>query len=258
MTMDREAFDRYFSDPPQEVDPSALDFERIPEHIAVIMDGNGRWAQQRGLSRSEGHAAGVDGLRELITATVRLGIPYLSVYAFSTENWSRPQAEVDTLMHLFATVLLDEMPLLKRENVKLKFIGDIDSLPQETADTFREGLEKTSTHTGTEFILAVNYGSRDEIVRAVRTIVSDVRDGELDPTDITPETVSDHLYTAGVPDPELLIRTSGEQRLSNFLLWQLAYTEFHITDVLWPDFDRYDLINAVADFQHRTRRFGGV
>ena len=182
----------------------------------------------------------------------------LSVYAFSTENWRRPQHEVNLLMHLFATTLVKELPLFAQENVRLLFLGDIDALPKVTRDVFEKGLEETRGNTGMVFALAVNYGSRAEIARAARALARDVAAGRVDADEVDEASVAARLYTAGLPDPELLIRTSGENRLSNFLLWQIAYTEFYVTDTLWPDFTRWDYLRAVRDFQGRKRRFGGV
>lgn len=260
MQRDEQKLKEYYANPPEGCDVSLgdIDLDRIPQHVSIIMDGNGRWAQARGLDRSQGHIAGVDSLREAVTTSVRLGVDVFSVYAFSTENWRRPQQEVNMLMHLFATTLLKELPLFHQENVKLRFFGDIEALPKATYDVFQEGLDETKNNTGMTFALAVNYGSRAEITRAAASIARDVRDGKLAEEDITPEELSSRLYTAGLPDPELLIRTSGEQRLSNYLLWQLAYTEFYVTDVLWPDFSRWDYLKAVKSFQGRHRRFGGV
>ena len=258
MDIDQSKLHDYFSDAPEDISISQIDLGRIPRHVSIIMDGNGRWAQARGLDRSKGHVAGVDSLREAVTTSVRLGVDVLSAYAFSTENWKRPKREVDMLMHLFAKTLLKELPLFYQENVRLRFFGDIDSLPAATADVFHQGLEATAQHTGMTFALAVNYGSRAEIARACELIAKDVSDGILQLDDITPEVVESKLYSAGLPDPELLIRTSGELRLSNYLLWQVAYTEFHLTDVLWPDFTRWDYLRAVRDYQGRSRRFGGV
>lgn len=235
-----------------------LNLERIPKHVSIIMDGNGRWAQARGKDRSQGHKAGVAALREAVTTSVRLGIDVLSVYAFSTENWKRPQAEVNLLMHLFATTLVRELPLFHQENVRLMFIGDLTQLPQATQDVFAQGLEETKHNTGMVFALAVNYGSRSEITRALKLCCKQVQDGTLAVNDITEDTIASKLYTAQLPDPDLLIRTSGEMRLSNYLLWQLAYSELYVTPVLWPDFSRWDYLRAVIAYQTRTRRFGGL
>ena len=258
MVIDEEKLRSYYADAPDDICLADIDVDRIPRHISIIMDGNGRWAQARGLDRSEGHVAGVDSLREAVTTSVRLGVDVFSVYAFSTENWRRPQHEVDLLMHLFATTLLNELPLFHQENVRLRFFGDLEALPKETRDVFQDGLDETAEHTGMTFALAVNYGSRAEITKAARELAGLVASGKISTEDIDEELVGNHLYTAGLPDPELLIRTSGERRLSNYLLWQLAYTEFYVTDTYWPDFTRWDYLRAVRDFQGRHRRFGGV
>lgn len=258
MLPDIQKLREYYSEAPGDVSLDELDLERVPRHVSIIMDGNGRWATARGLDRSKGHVAGVDALREAVTTSVRLGLDVFSVYAFSTENWRRPQREVDILMHLFATTLVNELPLFHQENVRLRFLGDLEALPERTRVVFQRGLDETVDHTGMVFALAVNYGSRAEIARAARSIALDVLEGRLDASDVDEGVVSDRLYTAGLPDPDLLIRTSGELRLSNYLLWQLAYTEFYVTDTLWPDFDRWDYLRAVVAFQGRSRRFGGV
>lgn len=248
----------YFANAPEDVSLAEVDLGRLPSHISVIMDGNGRWATRQGKERGEGHIAGIASLRETITACVRLGIDNLSAYAFSTENWKRPQKEVDLLMHLFGTTLLKELPLFSQENVRLEFLGDIEALPEKTREVFEQGLSETANNTGLTLALAVNYGSRAEIARATRLLAERVAAGELSPADIDQDAVSASLYTADLPDPELLIRTSGELRLSNYLLWQIAYSEFYITDTLWPDFDRWELLRAIRSFQARDRRFGGV
>ena len=247
-----------FPDVPDDLDLSQLDLERIPQHVAVIMDGNGRWAKKRGSIRLAGHKAGIGAVREAIRTASDIGVRYLTLYSFSTENWRRPQHEVNLLMHLFATTLVKELPLFAQENVRLLFLGDIDALPKVTRDVFEKGLEETRGNTGMVFALAVNYGSRAEIARAARALARDVAAGRVDADEVDEASVAARLYTAGLPDPELLIRTSGENRLSNFLLWQIAYTEFYVTDTLWPDFTRWDYLRAVRDFQGRKRRFGGV
>ena len=258
MDYDIEKFDEFFKDPPADIDLSQLDMARMPHHVSCIMDGNGRWATQRGLSRGEGHKQGVVALKEIITCAVRMGVDVLSAYAFSTENWNRPQEEVDLLMHLFAKTFIDELPLLERENVRVVFLGDISALPQKTREVFERGLAETRDHTGMVLALAVNYGARAELTRAARLIAEDVAAGALDPSDVDERAVSDRLYTAGLPDPELVIRTSGEMRLSNYLLWQVAYAEFYVTDTYWPDFDRWGFVRAIMAFQGRDRRFGGL
>ena len=235
-----------------------LDKKRIPSHIAIIMDGNGRWAKQRGQIRSFGHQAGAETVHTIAEASARLGVKFLTLYTFSTENWNRPQHEVNVLMHLFAKTFIDELPLLKRENVRVVFLGDISALPKKTRDVFERGLAECANHTGMTLALAVNYGARAEITRAVRQIALDAAAGKIDPATIDDDMVASHLYTAGLPDPELVIRTSGELRLSNYLLWQVAYSEFYVTDTYWPDFDRWGLVDAILAYQGRDRRFGGL
>ncbi len=258
MQLDIEKLCSYYSDPQEDLSLDDVDLERLPRHVSIIMDGNGRWATARGLDRSRGHVAGVDALREAVTTSVRLGLDAFSVYAFSTENWRRPQREVDLLMHLFATTLVKELPLFHQENVRLRFLGDLDALPERTRVVFQRGLDETRDHTGMTFALAVNYGSRAEMTRAARDLARDVLEGTISVDDIDERAVSERLYTAGLPDPDLLIRTSGELRLSNYLLWQLAYTEFYVTDTLWPDFGKWDYLRAILAYQGRSRRFGGV
>ena len=258
MQRDEGKLRSYFANPPEDVSLDDIDLDRLPCHVSFIMDGNGRWAQARGLSRSKGHVAGVDSLREAVTTSVRLGIDVLSAYAFSTENWKRPKEEVDLLMHLFATTLVKELPLFYQENVRLRFFGDIESLPRKTYKVFERGLDETASNTGMTFALAVNYGSRAEIARAARLIAQDVKAGTLDTQDVDDTVFAKYLYTGGLPDPELLVRTSGELRLSNYLLWQLAYTEFYVTDMYWPDFSKWEYLRAIRAFQGRGRRFGGV
>ena len=255
---DDSTFETFFANPPEDIDLDALDRTRIPRHISCIMDGNGRWATARGLNRGEGHRAGIVSLREIITACVRLDVEVLSAYAFSTENWKRPKAEVNLLMHLFAQTFIQELPLLKRENVKVVFLGDISALPLETREVFERGLAETRDHTGMVLALAVNYGARAEIARAAKLIAARVAAGELAIEDIDENVVANNLYTAGLPDPELVVRTSGEMRLSNYLLWQVAYAEFYITPTYWPDFNRWELLRAILAFQGRDRRFGGL
>lgn len=258
MRFDERKLREYFAGPPSDVSLDDLDLGRIPRHVSIIMDGNGRWAKARGLDRSKGHVAGVDALRGAVTTSVRLGLDALSVYAFSTENWRRPQREVDLLMHLFATTLVKELPLFHQENVRLRFLGDLDALPSKTRSVFLRGLDETADHTGMTFALAVNYGSRAELARAARLVAADVASGVLSLDEVGEDAVASRLYTAGLPDPDLLIRTSGELRLSNYLLWQIAYSEFYVTPTLWPDFDRWEFLRAIASFQGRSRRFGGV
>lgn len=258
MLRDEQKLIEYFADAPDDISLSDVNLDHLPSHISVIMDGNGRWATRQGKERGEGHIAGISSLRETITACVRLGVDVLSAYAFSTENWKRPQREVDLLMHLFATTLLKELPLFHQENVRLVFLGDIEALPEKTRDVFEEGLAETAGNTGMVLALAVNYGARAELARAARTLAARVASGDINIEDIDEGAVAASLYTADLPDPELLIRTSGELRLSNYLLWQLAYSEFYVTDTLWPDFDRWELLRGIKAFQGRDRRFGGV
>lgn len=258
MRYDVDKFQEFFSAPPAGLSMDNLDMERIPHHISCIMDGNGRWATSRGLSRGEGHKQGIVALREIITACVRLGVDVLSAYAFSTENWNRPQREVNLLMHLFAKTFIEELPLLKRENVRVEFLGDISALPDKTREVFEYGLHECEHHTGMVLALAVNYGARAELTRAARLLAQDVASGAIRPDDINEKTLEARLYTADLPDLELVIRTSGEMRVSNYLLWQVAYSEFYITDTYWPDFDRWGLVRAIQSFQGRDRRFGGL
>lgn len=258
MQFDTDKLVQYFSDAPEDISLSDINLETIPSHVSIIMDGNGRWATARGLDRTEGHKAGVLSLREAVTTSVRLGLDVLSVYAFSTENWKRPQREVDLLMRLFAETLLKELPLFHQENVKLRFFGDLDALPEKTRKTFQRGLDETAQNTGMTFALAVNYGSRAELTRAVVLLANQIAEGSVSADSVTPADLEKNLYTAGLPDPDLLIRTSGELRLSNYLLWQLAYSELYVTQTYWPDFSKWDFLRAIKDYQSRERRFGGV
>ena len=249
---------QYFSDAPEDISLSDINLETIPSHVSIIMDGNGRWATARGLDRTEGHKAGVLSLREAVTTSVRLGLDVLSVYAFSTENWKRPQREVDLLMRLFAETLLKELPLFHQENVNLRFFGDLEALPEKTRKTFQRGLDETAQNTGMTFALAVNYGSRAELTRAAVLLANQISEGAISADSVTPADFEKNLYTTGLPDPDLLIRTSGELRLSNYLLWQLAYSELYVTQTYWPDFSKWDFLRAIKDYQGRERRFGGV
>lgn len=258
MQFDTDKLVQYFSDAPEDISLSDINLESIPSHVSIIMDGNGRWATARGLDRTEGHKAGVLSLREAVTTSVRLGLDVLSVYAFSTENWKRPQREVDLLMRLFAETLLKELPLFHQENVKLRFFGDLDALPEKTRKTFQRGLDETAQNTGMTFALAVNYGSRAELTRAAVLLAHQIAEGTVSADSVTPADFEKNLYTTGLPDPDLLIRTSGELRLSNYLLWQLAYSELYVTQTYWPDFSKWDFLRAIKDYQARERRFGGV
>jgi undecaprenyl diphosphate synthase len=233
-----------------------LDPSRLPQHVAVIMDGNGRWAEQRGLSRLHGHRVGKQSVRAIVETARRLGLRYLSLYAFSTENWRRPPREVDGLMTLLRRYLATELGKMMKHQIRLQAVGSLRRLPPPVRDALRATIEATKRNTGMTVILAVSYGGREEIARAARAIARRVRRGELEPGSITPDTVARHLGTNGVPDPDLLIRTSGEMRLSNFFLWQLAYTEIYVTDTLWPDFREREFMQALAYFQQRHRRFG--
>ncbi|ACV51138.1 undecaprenyl diphosphate synthase [Lancefieldella parvula DSM 20469] len=258
MQFDTDKLVQYFSDAPEDISLSDINLETIPSHVSIIMDGNGRWATARGLDRTEGHKAGVLSLREAVTTSVRLGLDVLSVYSFSTENWKRPQHEVDLLMRLFAETLLKELPLFYQENVKLRFFGDLEALPEKTRKTFQRGLDETAQNTGMTFALAVNYGSRAELTRAAVFLANQIAEGKVSADSVTPSDFEKYLYTAGLPDPDLLIRTSGELRLSNYLLWQLAYSELYVTQTYWPDFSKWDVLRAIKDYQGRERRFGGV
>ncbi|MDE6097903.1 MAG: isoprenyl transferase [Muribaculaceae bacterium] len=235
---------------------SQLDRDRIPRHVAVIMDGNGRWARARGMDRSAGHVEGVNTVRRITEAASELGVGYLTLYTFSTENWQRPQAEVDMLMHLIVTAIERETPDLIKNNVRLTMIGDTDRLPQESLDRLRRCIADTSHCTGLCLVLALSYSARWEITRACRAIAAEAAAGRLSADDIDESLLSRSMATAAMPDPDLLIRTGGDMRISNFLLWQLAYTEIYVTDKFWPDFDRQDFCRAICDYQRRERRFG--
>ena len=233
-----------------------IDNKKLPSHVAIIMDGNGRWAQHRGLDRIFGHQQGVNAVRELIETAAELGIRFLTLYAFSTENWGRPDEEVTALMGIMVQSLSNETETLLKNNIRLKAIGDINRLADDVRARLDETIELTSVSTGLTLIIALSYSSRWEIATAARNISADVKKGTLDPLSITEENFEKYLTTYGIPDPELLIRTSGELRISNFLLWQVAYTEFYFTEILWPDFGKDDFYNAIIDFQKRERRFG--
>ncbi|WP_413684152.1 isoprenyl transferase [Prochlorococcus sp. MIT 1011] len=238
--------------------PKDLDMHRMPNHIAVIMDGNGRWAKLKGLPRTIGHTAGVEALKNTLHLCSNWGIGALTVYAFSTENWSRPREEVNFLMTLFESVLKRELTSLKLEEVKINFLGDLDPLPIALKDLIKESVESTSNNKGIHFNVCTNYGGRLELVRAAQKLAERSVKGEIDPSLIDENLFASELFTASEVDPDLLIRTSGEKRISNFLLWQLAYSEIHVTDVLWPDFNADTLTKALIDYQSRRRRFGGV
>lgn len=230
----------------------------IPRHVALILDGNGRWAKKRGLPRTAGHKKGCEAVENIVEVAARMGIRYLTVYGFSTENWKRPEEEVSTLMQLFRFYAKRLQKIATANNVRVRMIGERSRFAPDLQKAI-EGLEtSTRDNTGLTFVIAVNYGGRDEITRAVRRMTLDAKNGVIEPSDITEETVASYLDTAGMPDPDLMIRTSGELRLSNYLLWQLAYAEFYVTDCLWPDFDEEELKNAIRAFNRRDRRFGGI
>lgn len=240
----------------QQADTSHIDKERVPEHVAIIMDGNGRWAQVRGMERSAGHVEGVNTVRRITEIASETGVKYLTLYTFSTENWNRPADEVNMLMHLIVTAIERETPDLIRNNVRLTMIGDMERLPDFAAERLQRCFADTAHCTGLNLILALSYSARWEITRAVREIVREVGEGDLLAEDITDETVSTHLTTAGIPDPDLLIRTGGDFRISNFMLWQLSYSEIIITDHYWPDFTKQDFVDCIVSYQGRQRRFG--
>jgi undecaprenyl diphosphate synthase len=233
-----------------------VDLERLPQHIAIIMDGNGRWAKRRRLPRIAGHRAGISAVRQAVEACARLGVPYLTLYAFSVENWKRPHTEIKLLMSLLREYLKKETDELNRQNIRLGVIGRIQELPKPVLQDLQRALDATRQNTGLHLTLALNYGARAELVDAVNQLLAGwKRDA---PYKIDEAVLSDHLYTRGLPDPDLLIRTSGELRLSNFLLWQAAYAELWVTETLWPDFTQRDLFRAIVDFQKRERRYGGL
>jgi undecaprenyl diphosphate synthase len=236
----------------------AIDFGRLPRHVAIIMDGNGRWAKLRRKRRVEGHRAGIASVRDVVETSARLGLEVLTLYAFSVENWKRPKTEVSTLMGLLKRYLRLELDTLLRNDIRFQVIGRMDELPRDVQDELRRGIERTARSSGLLFNIALNYGGRTEITDAVRRLVADVMANGRDPGRVDEKLISSYLYTAGQPDPDLLIRTSGEMRVSNFLLWQIAYAEIWVTDVLWPDFRRRHLLQAVLDYQKRERRYGGI
>ena len=230
--------------------------ERLPRHIAIIMDGNGRWARQKSLSRIEGHIRGIDAVRAVVTTCRDLGIEFLTLYAFSMENWKRPGREVSALMGLLKKFLRKELDEMLENNIRLRAIGDLDSLPRDAHDTLIETMEKTAHCDAMVLTLALSYSGRNEIIRAVRRLMTDGESKGIHPEQISEETLSNYLSTKDFPDPDLLIRTSGEYRISNFLLWQIAYTEIYVTETLWPDFGKEDLVKALLNYQSRQRRFG--
>ena len=230
----------------------------IPQHVAIILDGNGRWAKSRGMPRSYGHARGAKNLEIICEDAWNIGIRYLTVYLFSTENWKRSRDEVSALMQLFRRYTKTSIKTARENNMKVRVLGDPEPFEKEIRDNLRLLEESSKNNTGLHFQIALNYGSRDEITRAVRRIAAECADGRIAPEEITEQMISDHLDTAGIPDPDLLIRTSGEQRLSNYLMWQLAYTEFYFTDVPWPDFTKEELLKAIEMYNSRDRRYGGL
>ncbi|MBC5775961.1 isoprenyl transferase [Pontibacter sp. KCTC 32443] len=233
-----------------------VDINNLPKHIAVIMDGNGRWAKQRGGLRIFGHKNAITAVRETVEAAAELGVEYLTLYAFSTENWSRPASEVSALMQLLVTTIRKETATLNKNNIRLQTIGDTESLPKSCRQELQEAIEITSGNSRMTLVLALSYSGRWELAQAMRKLAGKVEQGEISAAEITEGMIADHLATAGMPDPELLIRTSGEMRISNFLLWQLAYTELYITELLWPDFRKEHLYEAILSYQRRERRFG--
>lgn len=235
-----------------------IDTERLPQHIAIIMDGNGRWAKTRNKPRVFGHKNGVRSVREVSEACAELGVSYLTLYAFSTENWSRPRFEVDALMSLLVDTIHKEVSTLMENNIKLQAIGDIDRLPSKTLQALRQGIETTAKNDKMTLTLALNYSARWEITMAAKKLATAMQKGEIAPDSLNDETFASFLTTAQMPDPELLIRTSGESRISNFLLWQIAYSELYFTDTFWPDFKREDLYQAIINYQGRERRFGKI
>ena len=234
------------------------DLKPIPRHIAMIMDGNGRWAKERGLPRTEGHRAGAETVRRVVEGCGEIGVEFLTLYAFSSENWKRPKREVDALMKLLEIFLRGELPLMMKQNVRMQAIGRLHDLPESCQKELHRCIEATAQNTGLTLILALSYGGREEIIDGVKSLLQSVESGHLDKAMIDVEMFGKHLYTRYYPDPDLLIRTSGEIRLSNFLLWQVSYTEFYITEKLWPDFSKEDLKTAIRAFHQRHRRFGGV
>ena len=233
-----------------------VDFARLPRHVAIILDGNGRWAKARGLPRTAGHGAGAEAFRRIGNYCKDIGIEYLTVYAFSTENWKRPPEKVRTIMAIFEKYMMEALSIMERDRFKMRFFGDISALSPRLQELMAAAEEKSTHYEGCQMNMCINYGGRDEIIRAVRRYAQEFKDGTA--PELTEETFGNYLYSAGIPDPDLIIRTSGEERLSNFLPWQGAYSELYFTDVLWPDFTERDMDAALAEFQRRDRRFGGV
>jgi len=235
---------------------NTINTSNLPKHIAIIMDGNGRWAKQKGLFRSKGHEKGTTAVRETVEAAAQLGIPYLTLYAFSTENWNRPKLEVETLMRLLVSSLKKEIKTLQENNIKLNAIGNIDALPKKAQKELQEVISLTKSNTRVTLTLALSYGSREEIIKTIKEISHKVKNNLISPENIDESVLNNHLYTHDLPDVDLLIRTSGEQRISNFLLWQIAYAELYFTKTLWPDFNKEGFYEAILNYQNRERRFG--
>ncbi len=257
MTPDSESRTKFFRSKRAQALLAEFDPVRTPTHVAIIMDGNGRWAAKRGLPRLAGHSAGAKAVREAIASAIELGISYLTIYSFSSENWNRPADEVSGLMSLFVEVLERELTNLQRMNVRVQVIGAMEALPEATSAAFGRVVDRTSENGGLTLVVALNYGARHEITQAARSIAQEVAAGTLDAGSVDEALFASRLYTASIPDPDLMVRTSGELRVSNFLLWQIAYSELWVTPTLWPDFGRADLLRAVVEFQKRNRRFGG-
>jgi len=233
-----------------------IDKDKLPKHLAVIMDGNGRWAKQKGLFRSIGHESGTKAVREIVEACAEINIPYLTLYAFSTENWSRPKIEVELLMKLLVSSLKKEIKTLHENNIKLNAIGNLEALPKKAQRELKDVIDKTKENSRMTLTLALSYGSREEIIKTIKEISHKVKNNLISPENIDETVINNHLYTQNLPDVDLLIRTSGEQRISNFLLWQIAYAELYFTDTLWPDYRKNHLFEAILNYQNRERRFG--
>ena len=243
---------------PSSSSPVELDTTKLPAHVAIIMDGNGRWAKKRLLNRINGHEKGSDTVRSVVRTCREIGISYLTLYAFSTENWQRPKTEVGALMTLLKNFLHSEKKEMVENDIRLRVIGQVDRLPEKVQQALQQTMSATKDNSAMTLVLALSYGGRAEIIRMVQEVAKQIKHGEIDPDSITAELVADHLYTRDIPDPDLLIRTSGEMRISNFLLWQIAYTEIFVTPTLWPDFSRDELLEILKDYQNRERRFGQV
>ncbi|MDO4482382.1 MAG: isoprenyl transferase [Bacillota bacterium] len=234
-----------------------IDYNRLPSHVAVIMDGNGRWAAAKGIPKLSGHKAGMEALKKIVRKSGEIGLEYLTVYAFSTENWKRSDEEVGGIFQILVYYMEREIKEIHKQNVKVNILGDYSVIPAKAEKAVRDAVELTKNNTGLQFNIALNYGGRDEITRAVKRIAEEIKSGKLSVDDIDESEVSARLFTAGMPDPDLIIRTSGELRLSNFLLWQSAYSEYYFTDCLWPDFDEAQYLGAISEYQNRKRNFGG-